>query len=713
MFNLIDLTGVCGVVMHDTDPEVEEEIPRPELDVDVDLMDTSTFVPVLAPKLSEQETIKESVKERQSKSRTEQVVPWPKNGEAPINEFTTEGYISCAFPTLFPSGEGDFVAPRHHTVTAGNYFKHLMMYGDGNFARHPRFRYFALNTEMRWRALQTGRIYLNKHPRDARLTLGDLRDMVGREGECFANRVLHFASSLRGTSQYWFKQRNRLISMIDTLGMPTLFFTQSAADGQWPELARLICPSGKEHCSSSRNRAVSENPAIADWFFYHRIDKFVEAFYVDTLGAVDYWYRFEWQHRGSPHVHGVVWLGDAPDIEKLLSTKDDVELLDAVDEVTTYVDGLVSTMNPAISIDGSNSDNAPLPKTKPHVCNKSYAEVKDIHMDLIDLLSTCQRHTRCSTAYCLKKNKKGELVCRFHYPKDLEPVTRIITKDGEPTLLTQRNDPLLNNYNPIQMSSWRGNGDMQVVASRTRLIKYCAKYAAKPEPHSKALKSTYGKIMKNLKDDGNSLKMVQKLMISSVGERDFSAQETCHLLLQIPLYRASRDFFVLSLDGSRELQHRLEEGNELTMDTILDHYCARPNTTLFNSMNLYNFSQSYRTPKRVGDDLIHRKKKVVVIVRPICSPDPSGPKYEQYCRQKLMLHQPFRQIEDLLGATCDTYPDAYSLFLRSGSVPSSLADDVLRLEAAERENHGDNTSEVSFMTFQYPVSLYCYIACVY
>ena len=170
---------------------------------------------------------------------------------------------------------------------------------------------------------------------------------------------------------------------------------------------------------------------------------------------------------------------------------------------------------------------------------------------------------------------------------------------------------------------------------------------------------------------------------------------------------------MLSLDGSRELQNHLEEGNELTMDTILDHYCARPNTTLFNSMNLYNFSQSYRTPKRVGDDLIHRKKQVVVIVRPICSPDPSGPKYEQYCRQKLMLHQPFRQIEDLLGATCDTYPDAYSLFLRSGSVPPSLADDVLRLEAAERENHGDNTSEVSFMTFQYPVSLYCYIACVY
>ncbi len=67
--------------------------------------------------------------------------------------------MSCAFPTLFPTGAGDFLAPRLHAVTIGNYFKHLMMYGDGEFAKHNRFRYFALNTEMRWRALQTGRIY--------------------------------------------------------------------------------------------------------------------------------------------------------------------------------------------------------------------------------------------------------------------------------------------------------------------------------------------------------------------------------------------------------------------------------------------------------------------------------------------------------------------------------------------------------------------------
>ena len=75
----------------------------------------------------------------------------------PLNEFTTEGYFTCAIPTFFPTGAGDFLGQRQVPVTIGNHFKHLMQYDDGCVTRHPRFRFFALNAEMRHRALQTGR----------------------------------------------------------------------------------------------------------------------------------------------------------------------------------------------------------------------------------------------------------------------------------------------------------------------------------------------------------------------------------------------------------------------------------------------------------------------------------------------------------------------------------------------------------------------------
>ena len=65
---------------------------------------------------------------------------------------------------------------RQNQVTIGNYFKHLMMYIRMTtiVLPNPRFRFFALNTEMRWRALQTGRVYVKQHPGDAQLSLDEL-----------------------------------------------------------------------------------------------------------------------------------------------------------------------------------------------------------------------------------------------------------------------------------------------------------------------------------------------------------------------------------------------------------------------------------------------------------------------------------------------------------------------------------------------------------
>ena len=138
-------------------------------------------------------------------------------------------------------------------------------------------------------------------------------------------------------------------------------------------------------------------------------------------------------------------------------------------------------MNPAIAMDGSNPKTAPPPKTKPqHSCNKPYFEVEDFSMDLVDLIATCQRHTRCSVS-----GRKRQARVSLWVPK----VTTITTENGDPSLITARNDCLLNSYNPVQLSGWRANVDMQYVVSRRRVINYVAKYATKSEPHSKSLKT--------------------------------------------------------------------------------------------------------------------------------------------------------------------------------------------------------------------------------
>ena len=77
--------------------------------------------------MTEQQAVVKSMEERQSSSSpssSSATLMWPSIGGMPINEFTTEGYFTCAFPTLFPTGVADFSGlGRQNQVTIFN--KHI------------------------------------------------------------------------------------------------------------------------------------------------------------------------------------------------------------------------------------------------------------------------------------------------------------------------------------------------------------------------------------------------------------------------------------------------------------------------------------------------------------------------------------------------------------------------------------------------------------
>ena len=189
-----DLTNLLAVHISSDQLETPPEQESQDDDPHSAYLHT-TFVPTTTRGLTEQQRIQQSILDPQNSQHTN----WPSTAGNPINEFTTEGYICCAFPVLFPTGAADFLAPRQRMVTIGNYFKHLMLYHGQRFAKHPRFRYFALNTQMRHRALQNGRIYVRQNPDDGHLSVDELRDMVGHSNQALSNRVLHFGATLRGT----------------------------------------------------------------------------------------------------------------------------------------------------------------------------------------------------------------------------------------------------------------------------------------------------------------------------------------------------------------------------------------------------------------------------------------------------------------------------------------------------------------------------------
>lgn len=102
----------------------------------------------------------------------------------------------------------------------------------------------------------------------------------------------------------------------------------------------------------------------------------------------DFWYRVEYQHRGSPHVHGLLWLRDAPDVSNLSSMSDE-----QWDKVASYFDKYVTAYHPDPSC----------PPAQLPPCRRSPENVDNVEQDLAELLNRVQMHT-CSKSYCMKFN---------------------------------------------------------------------------------------------------------------------------------------------------------------------------------------------------------------------------------------------------------------------------------------------------------------------
>lgn len=108
--------------------------------------------------------------------------------------------------------------------------------------------------------------------------------------------------------------------MVEQIGTPTLFVTLSAADLHWKKLHRFLDPAQTVSGSSRRMvqqrlQMISDNPIVACYFFNQRLDAFLKEVMFPKYKVIDHWYRIEFQHRGSPHMHGVFWLKDALNVD--------------------------------------------------------------------------------------------------------------------------------------------------------------------------------------------------------------------------------------------------------------------------------------------------------------------------------------------------------------------------------------------------------------
>ncbi|OAQ58434.1 ATP-dependent DNA helicase PIF1 [Pochonia chlamydosporia 170] len=620
----------------------------------------------------------------------------PEIRQTPIDELGRKHRLfAMCFPTLFPYGTADWHQGRIRNVSLADWAEHFLKFHDGRFGARPRFRFLVFNMLMRKKAQEASGFWVKKRPDLLGLSLDELKELLGEESTLLKS-IVRSGATLTGTRPYWRQKENALKATARYFGTTgTVFYTWSCADHQWDDLHRHLprYDHWRDGTDEDRRKIAWENVQrfphiIAAW-----LDILFKAFlkYVMTsfLGLDDYWFRYEWQARGTGHIHCIIWMRDSPAMGA--RTPEQREAF------AQYWNRKVTAVNPNSTRPPDARNPASLPFI--HICNTD--EQVAIFMNRF------QMHAKCAPGRCLRKNKTTNIVeCRFFFPRELQEralVTKSINKKSW-MLGVQRNVERLAQCSPVMALGWLANTDLQPAVTYKGLILYVAKYVSKPEIKSASYQELQDQILPYVSDHRPITSFAARLLNKLVGERDWSAQEISHILLKIPQQKSTRQCMVLDCRPDQAQDRHIqfddgEAGEEMMLREGLSAYKRYKlrvehasggehlrDVTLINWLQHYDVSKFQRLSKG---------KPRPVTFFPRYKSNPTDDEYEDYCRVKMMLSHPFEKVEDLLqvdGFLAETFQEAYELCCDNHNHGDDLYDE-LDVDDDDAESDGDDEFE--------------------
>ena len=463
----------------------------------------------------------------------------------------------------------------------------------------------------------------------------------------------------------------------------------------WPESIRAI---GRKNGQNWTDEDVASmewitkaeyfrnNPVPVDQMFENHIDSFFQYFLLSKahpLGEIsEHIQKIEFQVRGSPHAHCLLWVKDAPKVDE-----------NSDEEVCAFVDRYINGRVPC-----------DIPENQ---------EIRSLVMKL-------QTH---SHSPCCRAHAKGK--CRFHFPhppstktiiargvsddftseiseKDRRHVIQLVhekMEEGSGASLkdilesecipeemylqclkisqgTRGTDVILqgdigdcntNNFNSDSLKLWRANMDIQFIANPIACIKYVLSYVMKSENGlSEILKRT----AKEFKDQDIQNQM-KKVLSTFANKREVSIHEAVKRVLSQWLFKKSRTVINVSNHPGEE-RHRMPKSNSLLaekddndediwMASVHDRYAARPDQ--MENVCLAAFATQYTTCSGNNKNAIHLKKKDLgcVIKRrkdAVMKTHRFADDDYRYYYSKLLLFLPWRKEKDLLEGY-ESYEEHY------------------------------------------------------
>lgn len=643
----------------------------------------------------------------------------PGEGSHPLSVFKDAYCEELAFPGIYCGQPRPKISDRTVPLHYSELCKAEVRAEDRRVSRCIENIFFKIKKLQMKTLLDKCQLAVRKFQRkNSKITAGQVKDGTGIKNLIFNDSAYRVLRAIRGSPPYFQKAQKDLFAMIRDLGPATLFCSFSAAETRWLHLLEilgllidhklytedeLLQLSWQNKC-----RLIQSDPITCARHFDYQVNlllnKFIKSPAAPLGHIADFFYRVEYQQRGSPHIHMLLWVADAP----LYNESSDEDVIAYIDKVITCeIPQQPDDLSDLVCLQIHKHSPSCRKKSKPQ-CRFKYPkppmlttrilkpldseEKKDVHHDWWKSVQTL-----------LSEHKDGldmtfqEFLTALHLSEE-QYILALRSSLKTPTIFLKRS-PLeirVNAYNAPCLLAWRANMDIQFILDVYACAAYVASYVSKSaRGMSELLREAVRETKAGNLDIKEQLRSVGNKFLNSVG---LTAQEAAYIVLQLPMRKASREVVfvntsppqdrVVLLKSTQQLSQLDDDDEDVEAGNILTRYAARPKqletATLADYAKMYDKRPSQRPrqrlphttdaeflpeidpPEDVTDDENAEQhdhtpltpRNTPRIIRHVHYDPETQP--ELFCRAQLMLYTYWRTEEIDLIANFDSFENRYN-----------------------------------------------------
>ena len=648
----------------------------------------------------------------------------PGEGQHPLSLYQDKNAEYLCFPTIFcgqtPPSRDERLVPVHYS----DIVKWELRSVDRRAATSvPNIFFKHKKLQMKQISDKVNLAVRRCKKRGQKITAAEARDSSYLDKLVNLDEGYYIFRQLRNSPAYLETRKKDIFAMIRQLSLPTWFMSLSAADTRWTDLLKMLAKlndgidySEKELENLSwqeKTKLVQKDPVTCSRYFDHRVQEFLNTVLKSSCEPIgkllDYFYRVEFQQRGSPHIHMLVWIENAPTLE----TNSEREIVQFVDKYLTCNTDNEKTAN-LVGLQSHKHSRTCRKKGKP-ICRFGFPLPRT--MLLYPLEEDVDKYKKKNTELLKAMNEYKDNVdmtfeeflenCAKMDFDDYIKCIRSSLKAPKVFLERKTKDMRINLFNEGILCAWKANLDIQIVLEPYGCASYIVGYISKSQRGMSAqLDAAAKEARKGNLDLKKQVRHIGNVFSNCV---EVSAQEAVYLDLQIPLTKCTRDIVFVNTSVPEErifllkpkaaLDELPAESTDVESDNVIQRYSKRPKQLSKYCLADYVskvdiiYPKGNKVPEKVNDkndddqgdssssnesedsldddnsqgsDLLYKtkngikykKRKVPRIIRYVKYNKKKDP--ENYFREQLMLFVPWRnERKDLLGSF-DTYEAHYN-----------------------------------------------------